>query len=166
MVIIQSSQAFTSTVSNWWSSSNSTSKNDKQVHQPQATKKTALFYHTRQKKLSCFLNFLRYMKALFLCLIFTSYFQAFKRKPGEHSVQEKNKQQTTTRIEFNLINCFRALRVMSTTSPKSYFVLIGGETCDTQGADLHKREYLHTSLFFVAQVPCAHCHIHCIIKSI
>jgi len=34
---------------------------------------------------------------------------------------------------------------------KSYFVLIGGESCDTQGADLHNREYLHTSLHFVAQ---------------
>ena len=35
---------------------------------------------------------------------------------------------------------------------KNYFVLIGGETCDSQGADLSKREYLHTSLSFVAKV--------------
>lgn len=37
-------------------------------------------------------------------------------------------------------------------TPKSYFCLIGGESCDTQGADLHRREYLHTSLFFVGKV--------------
>ena len=45
------------------------------------------------------------------------------------------------------------LRIME--SPKSYFVLIGGESCDTQGANVHTREYLHTSLSFVAQVSTA-----------
>jgi len=40
-------------------------------------------------------------------------------------------------------------------SPKSYFVLIGGESCDTQGANLEKREYMHTSLFFVGKVHCS-----------
>lgn len=40
---------------------------------------------------------------------------------------------------------------MTKHNPESYFVLIGGESCDTQGAVLHNREYLHTSLHFVAQ---------------